>query len=511
MSEKSVMESISLTVINPSKTNPRKNFDKQQVELIQSVKTRGVLQPILLRPDTDNGRYEIMAGERRFRAAKEAGLKTIPAIIREMDDQTALELQVIENLQRADLHPLEEAEGYELLMKKYEYVGVDEIAAKVGKSRAYVYGRMKLCDLVPANRKFFHEGKFTPSTALLVARVPKEIQKEAGKAIAEPSHEDEPLSYRKAQEFLQENFMLRLKDAPFNPKDEKLCPKAGICTTCPKRTGNQQELFSDIKSADVCTDIKCFGDKKAAHVKNVLIKAKEAKQTILSKEEQRKVFPHSKSSHMEYSSPYVDLQETCYEVEGNKSYKKLFKSFEDLPQHTCLAVDPTGTLRELILKKDLPKLLTTVGVETRGPSNSEKKNREEARQKEKEWKEIVRVLTDQCLSKVFEDAEQSFWRPMAETILYRSNFDTQRRFVQRRNPEIKGAAVYEEAEKILKNLPEEQLPAFCRALIILNGTMYAESYGDPIERLIKHCKIDEKVTIKNIRKEMVLEARTKKK
>jgi len=164
----------------------------------------------------------------------------------------------------------------------------------------------------------------------------------------------------------------------------------------------------------------------------------------------------------------------------------------------------------LVFKKALSKLLTACGVKMRGSSDSGKKNRAEARQKEKEHKLVVSTLTDQCLKKISKDSKQKFWRPMAETILYRSNFDTQRRFVQRRNPEIKGAEVYKEAEKILKNLSEEQLPAFCWELIILNGAMYAESYGDPVERLIKHYKIDEKATLKNVRKEMAIEAKKKK-
>jgi len=165
------MKTVELKDIKSSPYNSRKTFDAEKMkELVASVEEKGILNPILLRPKGD--RYEIVCGERRFRAATTAGLKDIPAVVRILTDQQALECMVIENLQREDVHPLEEAEGYEALMKKHGYKTVEDIAAKIGKSRAYVYGRLKLCDLIPENRKIFYSGKFSPSVALLVAKVP---------------------------------------------------------------------------------------------------------------------------------------------------------------------------------------------------------------------------------------------------------------------------------------------------------------------------------------------------
>jgi ParB family chromosome partitioning protein len=116
-------ESIPLEAIRPSSTNPRRNFDETALnELAASIGEAGVTQPILVRPIPNPADiyiaegYEIVSGERRFRAAKLAGLEEIPAFVRELDDRTALEIQMIENLQRADLHPMEEAEGYRALM-----------------------------------------------------------------------------------------------------------------------------------------------------------------------------------------------------------------------------------------------------------------------------------------------------------------------------------------------------------------------------------------------------------
>lgn len=176
---------IPLTKLSPSPLNHRKHFDKVKMdELTDSVRAQGVIQPIIARPLPSGDKFEIVAGERRYRAAKAAQLVDIPAIVRELTDAQALELQVIENNQRVDVHPLEEAEGYEALMSCARPDGTaysaDEIAAKVGKSRSYVFGRLKLLQLGKASREAFHEGALDSSRALLLARIPvPELQDKA--------------------------------------------------------------------------------------------------------------------------------------------------------------------------------------------------------------------------------------------------------------------------------------------------------------------------------------------
>jgi ParB/RepB/Spo0J family partition protein len=130
------------------------------------------LQPLLARPLGDGG-FELVFGHRRLRAAKLAGVASAPVMVRQLDDKEVLEEQIIENAQRDDIHPLEEAEGYERLHEQHGY-SVDEIAAKVGKSRAFVYARMKLRALCPAAMEAFYGGKLTAATALYVARIPGE-------------------------------------------------------------------------------------------------------------------------------------------------------------------------------------------------------------------------------------------------------------------------------------------------------------------------------------------------
>jgi ParB/RepB/Spo0J family partition protein len=268
-----------LDTIYQSPTNPRKHFDAAKLdELAISIKEHGVLQPILVRawqvgmanpthrPMVEMmSTYEIVCGERRWRASQIAGMATIPAIVRELTDKEVLEMQVVENLQREDVHPLEEAEGYERLMKYHGYTA-DTLGDKVGKSRAYIYARIKLLALVPAARELFYDSKLTASTALLIARVPgATLQMKAATEITKPDWQKEVMSARRAAEHIQQNYMLDLDEATFKTADAELVKKAGSCDACPKRSGNDLLLAADVGSPNVCTDPPCFQDKKNAN------------------------------------------------------------------------------------------------------------------------------------------------------------------------------------------------------------------------------------------------------
>lgn len=279
--------------ILPSRSNPRKHFDDAYLaELAESIKSHGLIQPITVRPlsldallafnrtrkddGTDHPSYELVVGECRWRAAKLAGLAEIPAFWRELDDKQVLEIQVVENLQRRDVHPIEEAEGYQALIARHGYTA-DTLAAKIGKSRAYVYARLKLAALTPAVREEFFAGKLEASTALLIARIPGEaLQKKAAKEVIH-SYNGEPLSYRAAKQHIHSRYTLSLKRATFRPDDATLLPAAGACSACPKLSGNFHDLFNDIEDADVCTDPDCFEAKRQARREHLIANAERRK------------------------------------------------------------------------------------------------------------------------------------------------------------------------------------------------------------------------------------------
>jgi ParB/RepB/Spo0J family partition protein len=172
-----VYQLLPLDKLHESPWNPRKTFEPAALsELADSVAKVGVLSPLLVRPNAKG--YEIGAGHRRYRAAKLAKLDAVPAIVRPMDDTAFLELLVLENDQRVDVHPLEEAAGYQALMTKAGY-SVDRIAERVGRSVKYVYDRVKLLALTPAAKALFLEGRIAAGHAILLARLKPADQKRA--------------------------------------------------------------------------------------------------------------------------------------------------------------------------------------------------------------------------------------------------------------------------------------------------------------------------------------------
>jgi len=168
-----------LSVIAPSATQPRRHFDAVALaELADSIRLKGILQPILVR-SVPEGRYEIIAGERRWRAAGMAGLQVIPAIVREMDDTDSFEAALIENVQRSDLNPLEEAEGYGRLAREFGHTQ-DSIANLIGKSRSHIANLLRLLDLPAGARELVRTGALSlgHAKAVLAAADPEALAAE---------------------------------------------------------------------------------------------------------------------------------------------------------------------------------------------------------------------------------------------------------------------------------------------------------------------------------------------
>ena len=167
----SSFEDISLTLIDESKHNPRQHYDEAALkELAESIRKVGVLTPCLVRPK-DNGHVELAAGHRRYRASKMVGLVTMPCIVRPMSDEEFMAVLTIENLQREDVHPLDEAKGYEALVSPPYRWKVETIAGKVGKSTRYVYDALNLVKLGKPAQELFWAGKIEKSHAVLLTRL----------------------------------------------------------------------------------------------------------------------------------------------------------------------------------------------------------------------------------------------------------------------------------------------------------------------------------------------------
>jgi ParB/RepB/Spo0J family partition protein len=404
--------------VRESPLNHRRTWGDMD-ELVASVKRQGVLQPVLARPAGD-GEFELVFGHRRLRAAKKAGLTEIPAMVREMTELEVIEAQVVENVQRQDVHPLEEAEGYEQLLaqKRDPPYTVDEIAAKVGKSKAYVYGRLKLLALCKEARAAFLEGKLTPSVALLVARIPAELQKKALERLR--GWEGEPIAFSRAADVVQREFMLRLAEAPFKTADAELVPAAGACTACPKRTGNAPELFAEVKSADVCTDPPCYESKVAAGWARQKVEAEAAGRPVLADKEAKEIFD-GYSHRPRYGAGYVDLDEACDRDPKHRTYRRLLGKMAETA--VVLARDQQGTPHQLLPRKDVGKLLKAKGHDFKadredlGPSPDAqwRKQREKERRKRELDEKVAKRVGELFLQRLTtKEPDRAFWIELVE-------------------------------------------------------------------------------------------------
>lgn len=273
--ENSQVQEIPLDCIKPSGANPRGSMDTTALgELSESIKRHGVLQPILVRPAA-NGGYEIVCGERRFRASKTVGKVTIPARIVNLSDSEALEYATVENLLREDIHPLEEASSYEKLLAMNEHFTPAIAAERVGRSPSHIFRRLQLLKLDPKLKEFFLDGRMTTAHALILSRLQPRDQKEVVSQLNQAAKKGtvELPSVARLQDWVEREIYLDLNGAPFSKEDSNLLPEAGPCTTCPKRTGFNPSLFPEVKRKDTCTDRECFEQKLSAFVE---IKVKEA-------------------------------------------------------------------------------------------------------------------------------------------------------------------------------------------------------------------------------------------
>lgn len=212
-----------------NRANPRREFDADQLEdLTNSIREKGVMQPLLVRPTNDPNLFEIIAGERRWRASQRAGLREVPVVVRDVDDKEALELAIIENVQRVDLNPLEEAMGYAQLIEQFEYTQQD-LAQVIGKSRSHVANTLRLMKLPDDVRSMLARGELTAghARALITAEDPAALAKQivsSGLSVREA----EALGQREASQPAKKKPATKEKDADTAALEKRLSDILGL-------------------------------------------------------------------------------------------------------------------------------------------------------------------------------------------------------------------------------------------------------------------------------------------
>lgn len=411
-----VPEMIPITRLVPSQTNPRKRFNpEQQTELEASMRQHGfTLSAILVRPmavtyhvdsATDKqhfvmgttpaagevtegmypteeaalnrikkleGRYEIVVGERRYRAAKSVGIEEAPCLIRKLSDQEVQEQQLVENVQRADLTLLEEAECLRNLLELHDDKGVlvyttSTLAARIAKSARYVEQRVKLCSLDGEARKAVEDGVLSARTAMLIANIPDvEAREKFATSVLHPAYQEEPLSFRAAEAVRREKFLRDLRGAPWDLKDANLNPifvnpetqkreHGGACSDCPCRSGNTVEA-AEMPSAqhNLCLMPACYESKRAAGWRAWQAKETDPARNRVALSERECGEIYASSDQLSWRCGLVDLDEWPDSndlkpgAEAKKNWRKMTKGAEF---EVIVARDRNGKTHELVRRE----------------------------------------------------------------------------------------------------------------------------------------------------------------
>ena len=264
--------------LQTSPTNPRRRINEQTIEsLAGSIRTQGVLEPLIVRQA--GKKYEIVCGERRYRAAAIASVAELPCLVRKLTDEQVLDIQIHENLHREDVHPMDEAYGYQFLKDKLD-CDVKELALRVGKSEGYVLNRLKLNLLIKEAQKDIDDNHLPLAYALEIAKYPPEIQhfiysevyrKEGryeGDGYIQVPIKGQTVSWKAFIEWINTNIHRLLSKAPFDPKATNLRPDGLACVKCPERTGAAVSLFEPHQAGkkDACLNPPCYQLKLENHV-----------------------------------------------------------------------------------------------------------------------------------------------------------------------------------------------------------------------------------------------------
>lgn len=360
-----VIEQIKLSALNPSSLNPRKTFDDASInELAESIKNVGVLQPLIVREHKLKGMYEIVCGDRRFRASVKAKIKTVPCIEMTLTDDQAFELMITENLQRKDIHPLEEASAFSSLIEKGTY-DIASLCQRFGKSETYIRHRVKLNDLIDPFKQELEKETINLSMAFEICKIDVKYQQEYYKETFKKGNEwNIPKTVKDVREYINRNFTSKLADASFSllAEFENIPP----CNLCVKNTINNGSLFPDTPEAGICLDKECYDRKGTLHLFRIAKTVQEKNPEILILQSQYNYSDKDKKTVSDLivegievnefpkqtwtvDEPELPLRDTFDEdEEGDQDYKSEMEEYvEDLKEYEEKIA--SGKLRQALM------------------------------------------------------------------------------------------------------------------------------------------------------------------
>lgn len=473
MKTNEAMQRVPLADIVPSKTNPRKQFNGPDwPEFVANIKQHGVIQPGVARPIAKqvgaaaqlNGKYELVCGERRYRASKDAGHKDMPLVVRELTDAQVLEIQQIENLQRADLSPLEEAQGYadwrDALMKagtcKTVDAAVEHIAAKIDRKRSTVFARLALLKTTPKVQAALVAGQIDVSKAGLLAVIADAVsQEQCLKEATEKDWDGSVMSVRDLQQHIEQEYRRNLKDAQFDQAKVfnfggKL-PSAPACNTCALKVGNH------------CTSPACFAAKQKAHVDAMLNQAKSAGKPVMGEKEYAQV------RHRCIKSDYP-----CYYAPKTPTYGELAKKVQIQPFTT---VDD-GELVEVFTQEQVKRIEQNNGVKS-AQYNSSGTDRTRLKRHQENY-EKAKLATGKVLAALVtaKGVDERLWRLLADGVAGLIGMDREAFVAKRRGLAAKNGEVRENLEAWLsrKDITTREMQEFTVEALLCSSPLEWEGH-----------------------------------
>lgn len=498
-------EKVSPDVVVPSPLLRRKNIDdiklRQLADSILSIATQkaeaeknsevdpndGLLEPPVVRPGKKPGTFEMVAGERRWRAMRMNKAKAMSVFVRDLSDAQVIEMQLIENGQREDFHPLDEAEGLRRLHKDFGY-SIEDLITKLGKNERYVRSRLILASqLCPEARDAFGAGLIDERTALALARVPvTELQRKATEEVLTggewlgQGNKRLPMNGSRAVEHVKQHFMLTLAKSPFPRADAQLVPEAGSCTPCPKRTGAQAALFEDVLGTkadhDLCTDPVCYKKKAQAFKALETKKASEKGLPALPDAEAAKVFSYGQ---IKTDAKYIDLEAKCFDDPQQRTWKQILGK----NAKPVIAFNPDNHHKHsLMAKEDLKSALDAAGVKLRTTSTAivdstaKQKEREETRLKNRARQLALERAAVVVVSKgEKEEWPKPLWRHVLEREITSSSPDA-KVFVVTRRALVDGKVSQSNAVDALRASLDKMTAAEMRGLyfelLVMSGSSW---------------------------------------
>lgn len=435
---------ISLNEIN-IKFNFRKDFNSDRLrELADNIAKVGVLQPVILREE--NGQKILVAGERRYRAAQMAGLKSIPYRLLNLTEDEALEVTALENLHRADLNPIEEAQSFKTLLDSGNYQ-VEDVAERVNKSKAYVYRAVRLLDLPKEAQNALISGKITSGHARHLLRLTTKECKEMLEEILE-----EGLSVKEVARSMEWRFGKSLKEAAFPtslPYAE--CP---ACRNCPHNSSNQQDLFEEEIEKGRCTNAQCFEKKHSFFLKGLIAKAKqEAKVKGF-------VFQEDKCG---YGAEYYFNNHL---ILNSDEIKSLEQEISAHPSYFGIGVDERRAVIRIFAVDDKARKWVQ-DLRNQGPENEDEAAEEQENQKE----QFIQEKTEQLVLESLPHFDYQPTKEELEDVLpFRNINDKQKEFM------CKAFAIPDCSLDSFKKLPSEKLIT----LLALNKRIYSWRFEEDI-------------------------------